>query len=256
MLTPSSLIVAAVYIPSQNPIDPKTLIKLTTLDPTTQFLIGGDFNARHVLWNNKRNNLNSKTIKEFIDKHPVNIIFPSSPTFLRSKCASIIDIFLTNITVLTKCYTKNDLSSSYKQVIFEIDSANPISLLRKYHSTDWNIFKQKPSTYTINNNITSSSEVESEIARFNAHINYSYFKSTCFTHRHNRTFPYIPEVQMLIRKRNVATCNFQRTNNPYYRLLRNMLSQKIHNLLNEVKITKWNKHLSKLKIQDHSFWNH
>lgn len=35
-----------------------------------------------------------------------------------------------------------------------------------------------------------------------------------------------------------------------------MLSQKIHNLLNEVKFTEWNKYLSKFKILDHFIWNH
>lgn len=129
MLTPSPLIVVAVYIPPRNPIDPKALHKLTKLDPNKQFLIGGDFNVRHVLWNNESNNFNGKTLHKFVDKYPVNIIHPSSFTFVKGKCTSTIDIFLTNIAVSTKCYTKNDLSSTDKPVILEIDSANPISLL-------------------------------------------------------------------------------------------------------------------------------
>lgn len=64
------------------------------------------------------------------------------------------------------------------------------------------------------------------------------------------------EVQALIKNRNAARRYFQSTNNPYFRLLRNMLSQKIYNLLNSIKISEWNKRLSKLNTQDHSFWNH
>lgn len=141
VLTPSPLIIVPVYIPPQNPIDHKTVHKLTTIDSNRQFLIGSDFNARYVPWNNKRNNLNGKTIQKFIGKYPVNIIYSSSFTFLRGKCASAIDIFLTYIIVSTKCNTENDLSSSHKPVILEIDSANHISLLTSYHTTYWNIYK-------------------------------------------------------------------------------------------------------------------
>lgn len=51
--------------------------------------------------------------------------------FLRGKSASTIDIFLTNIQVSTKCYTKNDLSSSHKPIILEIDSKKPHFLAQK-----------------------------------------------------------------------------------------------------------------------------
>lgn len=76
-------------------------------------------------------------------------------------------------------------------------------------------------------------DIDSEISRFNARISHSFFKSTSHTHRWNRSIPFIPEVKSLIRKRNAARSNFQHTNNPYFRLLRNMLSQKIHNLLHQ-----------------------
>lgn len=207
-------------------------------------------------WNNRRNNSNGNILRNLIDKHPINVLFPASPTFLRGKNTSTIDIFLANITVSTKCCIENDLSSSHFPVIIDIDSSNPISILKKYPTTDWTAYTQLASNYIINNNITSSAEVDFEINRFNSQINMSFRKATSFSLHHNRSFPYLPEIHALIKERNMARRNFQRTNNPYFRLLRNMLSQQIHIFLDRVKISEWNKRLSKLKVQDHSLWNH
>lgn len=51
--THTPLVMAAVYIPPHSPIDPNKLKKLISLNPTSQFIIVGDFNARHISWNNR-----------------------------------------------------------------------------------------------------------------------------------------------------------------------------------------------------------
>lgn len=139
--TPSPLVVVAAYIPPRKPIEPKILHKLTSLDPSSQFIIGGIFNARHMTCNNRRNNFNGITLKNFINRHLINVLYPDSSTYFRGKSTSIIDVFLTNITVSTKCSTRNNLSFSHLPVILEIDSTYPISFLKKYPSTDWTKYK-------------------------------------------------------------------------------------------------------------------
>lgn len=255
LLTPTSLIIVAVYLPPRKQIIPNCLHKFSTLDHFTQIIIGGDFNTRHVTWNNRRNNHNGITLRKCINKHPIHILFLDSPTYLQGKSTSMIDFFLTNLTVSSKCITKNDLSSMDLPVILDIDSTNPISLIKRFSTTDWAKYKQQCNTYNINNNIHTTKGNDSEIAKLNSKIISAFRQATDYSFHSSRSLPYIPEIHALTKKRNLARRKYQRTNNPYFKLLRNILSQQIHKIINQTKIDEWNTKLSKLNLQDNSLWN-
>lgn len=247
---------AAAYIPSQNFIDTSELKKLISLHPISQFIIGGDYNAKHTSWNNRRNNNNVNTLRNFIDKNPINLLYPNSPTHITNRSSSVIDIFLTNITVLSKCKVPNDLSSSHLLVILDIDTRSPISLFKKISTTDWDKYKELCKDYIIIQSLTSTDDRVSEISCLNNKINSAYHKATIVSFKTDKSTSFIPEIQRDIKSRNKARRKFQKTNNIYYKLLKNISTRRINNLINNAKIEQWKVKISNLNIQDQSLWNY
>ncbi|KAL2730657.1 LOW QUALITY PROTEIN: RNA-directed DNA polymerase from mobile element jockey-like [Vespula squamosa] len=99
---PIPLIIVVAYNRPKKRIDLSSIKKLTTLEPSAQFIIGEDFNPKREIWNNVKNNSNGITLWKFLDKNLLNVLFPNSPTHIQGKSKSVIDIFLSNISIATK----------------------------------------------------------------------------------------------------------------------------------------------------------
>lgn len=63
---------------------------------STPFIIGGDFNAKHLTWNYVKNNANGKYLKQWLDSHIVYVkhVFFLYPTNVAGCGNSCIDFFL------------------------------------------------------------------------------------------------------------------------------------------------------------------
>ena len=56
----------------------------------------GDFNARHIIWNDSVNNKYGKCLEECLDWSKFGVYAPSSSTFLSKNGSSLIDVFITS----------------------------------------------------------------------------------------------------------------------------------------------------------------
>ena len=56
----------------------------------------GDFNARHIIWNDSVNNKYGKCLEECLDWSKFGVYAPSSSTFLSKNGSSLIDFFITS----------------------------------------------------------------------------------------------------------------------------------------------------------------
>ena len=107
---------------------PKTKILLGDLDIIIQLhdnrhhVIGGDFNAKHCIWNNTKRNSNGFTIKNHFELHNYQIIH--SPTYMYVQTDQVcvqtapsnIDMSLTNVSNLHNGHITDDLSSNHLPV--------------------------------------------------------------------------------------------------------------------------------------------
>lgn len=116
------------------------------------------------------------------------------------------------------------------------------------------MYRETCNNFTINTDIKTT-DIDNKILRLNNRITSTYWKSTSSSQTPNRSIPWNLEVHRLIQERNKARRKFQRTNNPYYKLIRNMLTHRIHEAITQIKINIWEKKISKLNLQDQSFRN-
>lgn len=174
ILKPFPLILAAVSLPPRGKINIAALEKLINLHPKSSLIIGGDFNAKHIAWNNLINCSRGKALKDFTDKNSINILFPNSPTHIRGNSRSVIDFFLSNIAFASKCTTINDLFSSHLPVILDIECKKPISLLKETFTTDWAMYKETYNNFTINTDIKTKDDIDNEILRLHSRITSAY----------------------------------------------------------------------------------
>ena len=90
--------IGAAYAPPTNRITQADMDQLIHTSNTKYYLIGGDFNGKHQLWNNIKKNANGMVIKKHADTENYQIIHSPTYSYRQPHCApSNIDIFLTNL---------------------------------------------------------------------------------------------------------------------------------------------------------------
>lgn len=119
------LLIASIYKPPSEIVDKKqTLIKIKPhelneifkTDKNAFYLIGGDFNSKHIEWNNNTNCINGKIISNWYETHKqihnIAIYTSKNPTCMRSYEGSHIDFgFISNDLILINTANKKQLHS-------------------------------------------------------------------------------------------------------------------------------------------------
>jgi len=114
-----------------------------------KFIIGGDFNAKHIQWGCRTNNPRGNTLKTLTYVKNYKIHAPPSPTNWPSsprKSPDILDIFITKIPngLYTTVTNLDDICSDHSSVLFTIDTAPLYKLDRPsliQGQMDWDKFK-------------------------------------------------------------------------------------------------------------------
>ena len=93
--TTPPITIGAAYVSPANKITSSELDEITNKNATKYYLIGGDYNAKHQLWNNLNRNANGSTLRKHSDAERYQIIH--SPTYTHrqpNRRPSNLDIFL------------------------------------------------------------------------------------------------------------------------------------------------------------------
>ncbi|KAL4155989.1 hypothetical protein QTP88_000024 [Uroleucon formosanum] len=91
------------------------------------FIIGGDYNAKHNAWGCRTNNPRGIVLYNFVNANNFNVLAPPGPTYWPSSPAKnpdILDIFETKIPSNLHCLTKNilELNSDHSSVILNVSA--------------------------------------------------------------------------------------------------------------------------------------
>ena len=134
---------AAIYSPPRHNINIQNYVDYFS-SFSQNFIIGGDFNAKHLSWGCRTNNPRGLVLYNFINLKGYTILAPPKPTYwptsLRKK-PDILDIFVSNMPRNLFCSTTNLLEpcSDHSAVLLTISACPPIRpTLPKlfHHSTD------------------------------------------------------------------------------------------------------------------------
>ena len=249
------IIIGAAYAPPTNKITSSDLDEITVKSPTKYYLIGGDFNAKHQLWNNITRNSNGTTIKNHAEAESYLIIH--SPTYTHKQPnsnPSNIDIFLSNIPYPYKITTLDELSSNHLPVMLTIQLTSGIRSNRGVQTTNWGLYKTICNTYQICTALDTPDKIDAQIERVQQHILSAHRRAT-HTHNTTRNQQYIdPYLQNLITNRNKYRRKHQRTGNPTYKLLRNIFTTQIQKRLKHLRNTEWQNKLNRISTTDHTLW--
>ena len=148
--------VGAVYIPPTKELKEEDLDLMTTNQ--TNFIYGGDFNAKHTDWNSRIRNRKGQTLQTHAQRQGYDVLGPISPTSTPPNgIGDVIDIFLLKpqLTINT-IETMYALNSDHNSVLLEEDLQTNRDIIkgRKLKTTDWNIYRQEidKTNTSINNN--------------------------------------------------------------------------------------------------------
>lgn len=150
----------------------------TLLDLDEKVLITGDFNAKHMSWNNDKNNSRGVSLFKYLQKYPeVSLHFPLAATCTRSKISpSTIDLILTKGLNIPFTPEIGTFESDHNPVIFSVMLENNLKYEQRqshfnFKAADWYGFRSSiSSSLSINNEISNETDIDTEVARFTSII--------------------------------------------------------------------------------------
>lgn len=142
-----SLEISSIYFPpSKSNEDHVQFAKdLQILTKGPNFLIGGDFNARHTSWNCIRNNTAGHILYKIIQNDDLMVHYPDTPTHFPHSGAnpSTIDLMITKgVSGIDLIGTDDSFSSDHVPILFALDfdvdrSAIPARVVKDFSKANW-----------------------------------------------------------------------------------------------------------------------
>jgi hypothetical protein len=141
--THSQLLFVSAYIPPAVAIAPTDLDAIFSLHDAV--VLAGDFNCKHVSWNNSSANKNGSTLLSYCLNKAITINYPNQPThFPYISYSSVLDIALSQRCTTSKFQSVPALSSDHKSIVFKVylhPDFSPPRILYDYKHTNWPLFR-------------------------------------------------------------------------------------------------------------------
>lgn len=233
---------------------------------TKEFIVFGDFNARHTSWNCSNNNTAGKILFDLQNKSNFFIFNTDSPTYIphqQNRSSSTIDIILSNSTLdLTNIFTlENTLMTDHIPICCIINQASieeNKNVYLDYKNADWEKFRDFiENRVVINNNFNSSVSIDLEIQKLTSLIIQAR-DSTIKTFHQQQRYEIDKSTGIAIKFRNFVRRKHQRANADeklFYKSLLAQANQLIKKRIDCNSNKKWNELLSKMKPGDKRFWS-
>lgn len=139
---------------------------------SNQYLIFGDFNARHSSWNCVTNNQAGFVLNNLQQNHPFMVFNTAEHTHFphSGQTPSTIDLLLTNTSTAFDLSThQNHMSSDHAPIIFHAQAVlvEQQTKIYDYHKADWMKYRHFINTNIgLMPNITSPADIDLQIERF------------------------------------------------------------------------------------------
>jgi len=257
----TSFTIAAVYSPPKHNI---TNSQFTEYFSTIKnnFIIGGDYNAKHQSWGCRVNNPRGLTLYNFINTKRFKVLAPPGPTYWpssSSKNPDILDIFVTKIPNNLFCKTQNilDLNSDHSSVLLTLNTTPA----KKETSQLFNKFTNHYKFHDIVNaeiqlNIKLKTPDDIDLAVNNLT---NVIQRAAWSASSTNLAPLIRDslpvyIRTKISEKRRARALFQRTRLPSHRQNYNHLSNSLKKMLAKYKATTLKNHLYNLSPKNNSLW--
>jgi len=230
------------------------------------FIIGGDFNAKHSAWGCRTNNPRGIVLYNFVNTNNFNILAPPGPTYWPSspgKKTDILDIFVTKISSNLHCLTNNilDLNFDHSSVILNVSATvfarvEPPRLFPL--STDRlefpNILNQR---IDLKIKLKSNHEIDEAVNNLTMLIQSATWEATKpnKTHNYKNNYPIVSEqIPCLIVEKRRARAKYLVTRLPSHKTAYNKLGYSLKKALAKYKSYEFEKKLHSLSVTDVSLW--
>lgn len=234
----------------------------------SNFIIGGDFNAKHTFWGSRCNSTKGRLLYKASMKRGVDFFSTGKPTYWptdRNKIPDLVDFFIAkgitkNLTKVEECY---DLCSDHSAVTLQIGvnvakKEGPLRLTS--NKTNWDVFRKDcKENVVLNVPLKTPLEIENEIDSFVEAIQGAAWKNTPCRNiaTRNNKVKYQPEIEDLIREKRRARKRWQQSRAPPDKTYLNHLCIKLKNMLQDLRNRENSTYLESLtadKSSNYSLW--
>ena len=229
-----------------------------------EHVIAGDFNCRHLAWNNSCNSHKGIDLLRLVGLHKFEVLVPDRPTHIAYHGeVSTIDFALNKSNLIfSDLSTVNDLSSDHLPVCFSLKSNSRNSFytnhfnfakakwrsLRRYIDTEIRI-----GCFGLN----SPPEIDKSIEDLNSMIISGMKECIPFKNKDSHIkHPFSSNIQNLVKHRNYYRNLYQRTLNPAYKSSFNQLNRMIKRTITSERQINLNSKLENLTFRDNSLFMH
>lgn len=235
------VVIAAIYYPPKHNITLNNLSNyFDTINNTcNNFIIGGDYNAKHQSWGCRVNNPRGNLLYNFINAKNFKILSPPGPTYWPTsqfQKPDILDMFVSKIPSNLYCLTNNilDLNSDHSPVLLNI-SGSPLLF------TEPKLFSASTNRYMFHNlvdqqinlkiRLKNSSDIDEAVNNLTKIIHSTAAASTTTTNKPTQMHPssqMLPaQIRSLIVEKRRARAQYQYTRLPSHKSLYNKLARSL-----------------------------
>lgn len=244
----TNFIITSAYFPgsSESSVLSQFRQDIYTLTSSSNFIIGGDLNAKHSSWNCVRNNGAGNILYEILMNNNFLLHFPDSPTHFphSGSLASTIDLFLSqgfpcphNIT--TDHALKSDHVTVHCNINYEKEFSNDKHLMKDFSRANWKKFSEIVNhrltqlSFNFNDSSMYSEAIDDLILQFTNAIHYADEQSIPLR---RFSFSYDPlnrETKGLIGLRRAKIRSLRRNYDPLIKEEVNLLTSRINYLISK-----------------------
>ncbi|KAL4136299.1 hypothetical protein QTP88_007847 [Uroleucon formosanum] len=255
--------IAAIYSPTKHKI---TTQKLTDYFNTIQqdnFIIGGDYNAKHQFWGCRANNPRGLILYNFVKNNNFKVLAPPGPTYWPTslrKNPDILDIFVTKIPNRIHTTTENllDLNSDHSSILLTVNTYPPIRpqppKLFYSHTNKLLFHNLVQQEIKLNVKLKSTDDIDLAINDLTNCIQTAAWASTNPNELPKVTNLTPHNIRVIIAEKRRLRAQYQRTRLPSDKHKYNKLANKLKKTLIKHKLESLHNHLSNLSNKDGSLW--
>ncbi|KAL4103307.1 hypothetical protein QTP88_018772 [Uroleucon formosanum] len=230
------------------------------------FIIGGDYNAKHNAWGCRTNNPRGIVLYNFVNANNFNVLAPPGPTYWPSSPAKkpdILDIFETKIPSNLHCLTKNilELNSDHSSVILNVSATvfarvepprlfSPLTDRLEFQ----NIINQR---IDLKIKLKSIYDIDEAVNNLTMLIQSAAWEATKpnKTHDSKNNYPIVSDqIRCLIVEKRRARAKYQVTRLPSHKTAYNKLANLLKKVLAKYKSYEFEQKLHSLSVIDGSLW--
>lgn len=257
--------VASIYCPPGKKLTKENLNPLFK-ELGGRFIIGGDFNAKHIHWGSRMTTDRGRTLFKIIKENKGEFVSTGKPTYWPTdpnKTPDLIDFFIyKNISANYMMIDENlELCSDHSAIVLTISeniifkTNNPVLVNKK---TDWDSFRINLSERLVLNHVLKSKEdIDQAVEELVHSIQISSWDNTPITLTKSHGTNYPKEIVNLIKEKRKARKKWQNFRYPPYKTAYNKLAEKVRREIKNLKNESIQNYLSELspdRNSDYSLW--